>query len=63
MTISRTQLQQLRDMARGDAKGHTESVDRHLSKLATELDSMDAVMAREGLTSVWSDGGQDPAKK
>ena len=62
MTISRSQLQQLRDMARADAKGHEGDVDRHLNKIATELDAVDAVFARHGIDSLWSDGGRSPEK-
>lgn len=63
MTISRSQLQQLRDAARKDANGHDGDIDRHLNKLATELDSMDAVMARDSIETLWDDGGRSPPKK
>ena len=62
MTISRSQLQQLRDMARKDAKGHDGDIDRHLNVLATELDSLDAVFARDGIEDLWDNGGRSPEK-
>lgn len=62
MTITRDQLQNLRNSARNDAKGHPGDIDRHLNKIATELDAMDAVMARDGIDTIWSDGGMSTDK-
>ena len=56
MTITRSDLQRLRDNCRKDAKGHFGDIDRHLNKLATELDGMDAVMARDQIHTIWESG-------
>lgn len=60
MTISRTQIQQLRDMARQDAYGHDGDIDLHLNRLSTALDVLDAVLARDGIESIWGHGGRHP---
>ncbi len=49
-------------MARKDAKGHDGDIDRHLNKVATELDALDAVLARDGIESLWDNGGRSPPK-
>ena len=58
MTITRDQLQELRDSAWRDSKapGVSPSLARTLSKLGTSADAVDAIMARERVTMVHNEG-------
>ena len=56
MSITRDELQSLRNRVRVDAVGHDGDIDRHMHALADELDTLDAVMARENITCIYQGG-------
>lgn len=49
MSISRSELQEMRDRVRSHSRGHSASLGRAANQAATHIDYLDAAMAREGI--------------